>query len=197
MSDVHCRKLIRSKADNFNLIDVVMIVAAVVADRYNMRGIVASASAMLGAIGYIASATLPPTAYNVSSFEQCILTDEVISHTHPHIPQGRYGCLIIAACGTFACVAPLLGWLSSNIFSPGVAGIAIALNVSFGAPGQITGVWIYKVNEAKMGFPTGHWTNAGCLIALAVMSMGLMLYYRHLNSKILKQNYGRSRLYML
>jgi len=88
--------------------------------------------ATIGAIGFIASATLSPHAYNA-----------------------RYGCLIIAASGAFSCIPPLLGWLSSNVFSTGAVGLAIALNISVGAPGQILGVWIYKADEAKRGYPTG------------------------------------------
>ena len=42
------------------------------------------------------------------------------------------------------------------MFTTASAGLAIALNISFGAPGQIAGVWIYKADEAKKGYPTGH-----------------------------------------
>lgn len=51
-----------------------MIVAAVVADRYNARGLVASVSALVGAAGFIGSAALPASAYHVSydpSFALC------------------------------------------------------------------------------------------------------------------------------
>jgi len=72
------------------------------------------------------------------------------------ILQSRYGCLIVAASGAFSCIPPLLGFLSSNLFTTASAGLAIALNISFGAPGQIAGVWIYKADEAKRGYPTGH-----------------------------------------
>lgn len=65
-------------------------------------------------------------------------------------------------------------------------GLAVALNISFGIPGQIAGVWIYKPDEAKKGFPTGHWTNAGLLFFVAAGSLTLMYYYRCLNSKIIK-----------
>jgi len=61
--------------------------------------------------------------------------------------KARYGLLCIAASGSFAAVPPLLGWISSNLHSTGAAGLAIALNVSFGGPGQIIGVWIYKGGE--------------------------------------------------
>lgn len=72
------------------------------------------------------------------------------------IYQPRYGALIVAAAGGFSCIPPLIGFLSSNLFSTAAAGLAIAINVSVGAPGQIAGVWIYKPEEAAKGYPTGH-----------------------------------------
>jgi hypothetical protein len=58
--------------------------------------------------------------------------------------HARYALLCIASAGSFASIPPLLGWISSNIHTTGAAGLAIAMNVSFGGPGQIIGVWIYK-----------------------------------------------------
>ncbi|EEU35201.1 uncharacterized protein NECHADRAFT_102106 [Fusarium vanettenii 77-13-4] len=98
----------------------------------------------------------------------------------PSITAGlgpRYGCLIVAACGSFACIPPLLGWLSSNLQSTAAIGLAIALNISMGAPGQIVGVWIYKAEEAKKGYPTGHWTNAGLLLFVSVGCIVMHFYY--------------------
>ncbi|KAL2204758.1 MFS transporter [Sarocladium strictum] len=140
---------------------VCMIIAAIVADRYNARGIVTFVSGIIGAVGFIGSATLSPEAFNA-----------------------RYGCLIIASSGAFSCVSPLIGWLAGNTFSSGVTGLAIALNISLAAPGQITGVWIYKAEEAQIGFPTGHWTNAGCLLGLALSSLALQFYYRRQNKHL-------------
>lgn len=94
----------------------------------------------------------------------------------------------MAASGSFSCIPPLLGWLSSNVHTTAAAGLAIALNVSFGAPGQITGVWIYKAKEASIGYPTGHWVNAGMLFFVAASAMALMAYYRYLNRKIKQTN---------
>lgn len=74
-------------------------------------------------------------------------------------------------------------------------GLAVALNISFGAPGQITGVWIYKADEAKKGYPTGHWVNAGLLFFVTTGCVALTLYYRFLNAKILKGGMGAKRLY--
>jgi hypothetical protein len=98
--------------------------------------------------------------------------------------QHRYGCLIVATSGSFACIPPLLGWLSSNIRSTAGTGLAIALNVSFGAPGQIVGVWIYKSNEAERGYPTGHWTNAALLLLVTVGCLALRVYYGWRNKRL-------------
>jgi hypothetical protein len=91
--------------------------------------------------------------------------------------------LIVAASGSFACIPPLLGWLSSNLHSTAAAGLAIALNISFGAPGQIVGVWIYKADEKTKGYPTGHWTNAALLFFVAVGCVLLRIYYGLLNRR--------------
>lgn len=89
----------------------------------------------------------------------------------------------MASSGAFACIPPLLGWLSSNLHSTGAAGLAIALNISFGAPGQIVGVWIYKADEKEKGYPTGHWTNAALLFFVAVGCVLLRFYYGRINRK--------------
>ncbi|RFU79841.1 mfs transporter [Trichoderma arundinaceum] len=120
---------------------VVTLLASWSGDHFNKRALHSAAFSLIGAIGFIASATLPADHF-----------------------ASRYGCLIIAACGSFACIPPLLGWLSANLYSTAAIGLAIALNISMGAPGQIVGVWIYKADEAKIGYPTGHWTNAGLLL---------------------------------
>jgi hypothetical protein len=67
-------------------------------------------------------------------------------------------------------------------------GLAIAINISVGAPGQIAGVWIYKADQAERGYPTGHWTNAGLLFFVAVGCLGLRIYYGLLNRRIMKGN---------
>lgn len=126
-------------------------------------------------LGFLASAVLPAHAY-----------------------LSRYGCLIVASSGAFACIPPLLGWLSSNIFSTASVGLAIALNIGLGgAPGQIVGVWIYKSNEATAGYPTGHWTNAALLFLVAVGCALLRIYYGWMNRKLIKSGSpnGELRLY--
>ncbi|KAI0525398.1 putative MFS transporter [Xylaria bambusicola] len=144
---------------------VVQILTSWSADHFNERGLHSAAMATIGAIGFLISAALPPDAY-----------------------LSRYGGLIIAASGAFACIPPLLGWLSSNIFSTASVGMAIALNIGLGgAPGQIVGVFIYKSDEAKKGYPTGHWTNAALLFLVAVGGILLRIYYAWRNKKILRE----------
>jgi hypothetical protein len=150
---------------------VVTILVSWSADHFNARALHSAAFATLGAVGFLASALLPPTSYSA-----------------------RYGCLILAASGSFSCIPPLLGWLSSNLFSTGAVGLAIALNVSFGAPGQIVGVWIYKAEEKAKGYPTGHWVNCGLLFGVAVGCLGLLVYYRVLNKKMRRAG-GEGRVY--
>ncbi|KAL3421754.1 major facilitator superfamily transporter [Phlyctema vagabunda] len=142
---------------------VVTILVSWSADHFNARALHSAIFATIGGCAFLASALLPPTSYTQ-----------------------RYGCLIVACSGAFACIPPLLGWLSSNLHTTGAVGLAIALNVSFGAPGQITGVWIYTAPEAKRGYPTGHWVNAGMLFFVAAGCLLLRLYYMFLNKKLLQ-----------
>jgi len=118
---------------------------------------------LIGSAGFIASALLPADAY---------------------VP--RYICLIIACCGTFSTIPILLGWLSANLHSTSAQGLALALNISFGAPGQITGVWIYTANEQKIGYPTGHWVNGSLLLLGASLTTVLVLLYGYRNRLIEK-----------
>jgi hypothetical protein len=78
-------------------------------------------------------------------------------------------------------------------FSSTAVGLAIALNISFGAPGQIVGVWIYKPEEKAQGYPTGHWTNAALLLFVASACVCLLLYYRKKNTSIRRS--GGERFY--
>ncbi|CAI7572249.1 unnamed protein product [Penicillium manginii] len=139
---------------------VVTVAVAWSADYFNSRGLHSAIFSFVGAMGFLASAVLPAEAY-----------------------LHRYGCLIVATSGAFACIPPLLGWLSSNLHSTAGAGLAIALNVSFGAPGQIVGVWIYKSDEAKTGYPTGHWTNAALLLFVTTGCILLRFYYAWRNKR--------------
>ncbi|KAI5247101.1 putative MFS transporter [Aureobasidium subglaciale] len=149
---------------------VVTLLVSWSADHFDARALHSAIFATVGAIGFLASAVLPPDAYNA-----------------------RYGCLIVAAAGSFSCIPPLLGWLSSNLHSTAAAGLAIALNISFGAPGQITGVWIYKAEEKKKGYPTGHWVNAGLLFFVAAGCISLLFFYKFKNRTLRRE--GAERLF--
>lgn len=97
----------------------------------------------------------------------------------------RYGGLIMATAGSFAAIPPMLGWLSSNVFTTASTGLAIAINVSLGGGlGQIPGVWIYRASERDEGYPTGHWTNAALLLFVAVVALGLRVFYGWKNRQL-------------
>jgi hypothetical protein len=153
---------------------VFTIIIAFTSDHYNARALNSAACMILGAIGFLVSAILPPDRY---------LT--------------RYGCFILACSGSFACIAPLLGWLSGNLHSTSATGLAIALNVSFGAPGQIVGVWIYRKEEQAGGYPTGHWVNVGMLLLGATASLILRAWYKAENAKIRKEGMSDKPLWKL
>jgi hypothetical protein len=57
----------------------------------------------------------------------------------------------------------------------------------WGSPGQITGVFIYKADQAKRGYPTGHFVNAVMLFLVSILSLCLLFYYRYVNSQITKK----------
>ncbi|KAJ5716635.1 hypothetical protein N7493_008546 [Penicillium malachiteum] len=139
---------------------VVTVAVSWSADHFNARSLHSAVFAFIAAMGFLASAVLPADAY-----------------------MHRYECLIVAASGAFSCISPLLGWLSSNLHSSAQIGLAIALNISFGAPGQIVGVWIYKTDQEDRGYPTGHWTNAALLLLVSVTCILMRLYYGWLNKK--------------
>lgn len=153
---------------------VFTILVAFTSDHYNARALYSAACMVVGAVGFLASAVLSPERF-----------------------IARYICLIVACSGSFACIAPLLGWLSANLHSTSAAGLAIALNVSFGAPGQIVGVWIYRQEEQEEGYPTGHWTNVAMLLLGAGVVVGLREWYRRENKEILKGKRGDVPLWAL
>lgn len=118
---------------------------------------------MVGAAGFLASAVLPANSYS-----------------------SRYGCLIVGTAGAFASIPPMLGWLTSNMWSTASIGLAVALNVSIGAGlGQMPGVWIYKADEASRGYPTGHGVNCAMLAVVAVGALALRHYYTRKNKTLL------------
>ena len=93
----------------------------------------------------------------------------------------------------------MLGWLTSNVYSTASVGLAIAINVGFGAGcGQIPGVWIYKADEKARGYPTGHWTNAGMLLFVAAGCLALRVMYGRRNARMAREaGGGEVRLFRL
>ena len=51
----------------------------------------------------------------------------------------RYTFFVIALSFSFACIPPLLSWLTANLRSTGASTLAVPLNVSIGQVGQIIG----------------------------------------------------------
>lgn len=140
---------------------MVTIFLAFYCDKREARAMTTIGLMLVGAAGFIASACLPAKAYT-----------------------SRYACLVIAACGTFATIPILLGWLSANLRSTSAQGLALALNISFGAPGQILGVWIYQASEQSRGYPTGHWINGALLLVGSVLTGALVWLYTIRNRRI-------------
>ncbi|KAI6093398.1 MFS general substrate transporter [Hypoxylon rubiginosum] len=144
---------------------VVQVITAWSADHFNARAYHCAAAAVVGAAGFLASALLPADAY---------------SH--------RYGCLIVGTAGAFSSIPPMLGWLTSNMFSTASIGLAIALNVSIGAGlGQMPGVWIYKADEASRGYPTGHGVNCAMCFFVAIGALALRYYYGRKNKALISE----------
>lgn len=139
---------------------VVTILVALSAERYNARSLHAFFSMLIGSIAFLVQALLPPTSF-----------------------KARYGMLCIASAGGFAGIPQLIAWLTLNLHSTGAVGLAIALNISFGGPGQIIGTWIYKADEAPR-YRTGHMTNFAVLLAGSVIVLGLRLYYGWKNARL-------------
>lgn len=157
---------------------VCQILVALSADHFNQRALHAAGCSFVGAIGFAISGASSPTAY----------------HT-------RYAGLILATAGSFSAIPPLLGWLTSNVVTTASVGLAIAINVSFGAGvGQMPGNWIYKGDEKARGYPTGHWTNFAFTLLVCLGSLLLRVYYVAQNRKIAsaaKEQGVKPRLYKL
>lgn len=139
-----------------------MILVSWSADHFNARGYHAAGSAIVGGISFLVAAVLPPESY-----------------------RGRYGCLIVGTACTFAGVPAMLGWLTSNLWSTASIGLAVGINVSCGGAGSMPSVWIYKADEALLGYPTGHAVNCAMLFLVAISALGLRYYYGRQNRVLL------------
>lgn len=143
---------------------VCCIVAAFIGDRFDRRGIVIVVSALIGVVAFAVEGALPGDQFST-----------------------RYGFLFIATGATFASFPLQSGWISSNSRTTAISAIAIPLNLSIGAIGQICGVFIYKASE-KPRYPTGHFVNmASCAMGASCALLLLFVYFRR-NIQIKRNN---------
>ncbi|KAH8914825.1 MFS general substrate transporter, partial [Atractiella rhizophila] len=141
----------------------ITLLTAFLGDHYNRRGLACAITATIAALAFALEASLPGNNYT-----------------------GRYIVLFMAVSGAFACIPPLLGWISTNSRGTTGATIAVPLNVSFGGCGQMIGVWIY-VSKEKPAFPTGNWSLIGTfrfLIMTAIVALLLHFIYQQKNRKL-------------
>ena len=142
------------------------------ADHFNARGWHVTLGSLLGAAGWLTSALLPAHAYNA-----------------------RYGALVLAACGAFPSSAPLSAWVTCNVPSIATMAIATGLNNSCAGIGQVIAQWIWRANEANIGYPTGNFTCAACSFSVAIMATSLRLYYGYANKHGITDASGKKRVW--
>jgi len=140
---------------------VVTLLVAVLADRSRFRGPYAAGASLLAFVAFIVQATAAPDAFGL-----------------------RYGMLCLATIGVFATLPPLAAWVGSNVRTTIAASLGIALNNGIGGLGQIVGVYIYKSEEAKIGYPTGHYTNAALQLVAVLLCCFLMWFYNRRNKSL-------------
>ncbi|EPE09366.1 mfs transporter [Ophiostoma piceae UAMH 11346] len=143
---------------------VFTIVCAYLSDRFMQRGIVAAGSSLLGAVSYVALATIPGEHFKV-----------------------RYGLLCLATAGVFGGPPSLCAWVGNNSRTTTAGALATALNVAVAGPSQIIGVWIYRAQDAPI-YRLGHGVNAGFLFLSTIICSCLSVYYRRKNAKLAGTN---------
>ncbi|PIL34436.1 MFS general substrate transporter [Ganoderma sinense ZZ0214-1] len=139
---------------------VITVMVAWVSDKYEIRSLGCSISMLIAGACFVVEGALPAESFKL-----------------------RYVFFIIALSFAFACIPPLLSWLTANLRGTGAATLAVPLNVSIGQIGQIIGVYIYKANESPR-YPTGHYTNAGFLLIGAFSVLGLRVMYIQRNKRL-------------
>ncbi|KAH9933974.1 MFS transporter [Epithele typhae] len=138
----------------------VTVAVAYASDKYEVRSIGTAGSMLIAGACFIVEGALPAESFKV-----------------------RYVFFVIALSFAFACIPPLLSWLTANLRGTGASTLAVPLNVSTGQIGQIIGVYIYKASESPK-YPTGHYTNAGFLLVGAASVMGLRFMYVGRNKRL-------------
>ncbi|KAI0084559.1 MFS transporter [Irpex rosettiformis] len=132
---------------------VVTVVIAWQSEKRGMRAYGSCASLSIAGVSFLLQGAMPSHAF-----------------------KARYGLLCIAVAFSFTSNPLLLSWLTANLRNTGATTLAVPLTVSLGQIGQIVGVFIYKPSEAP-GYPTGHFTIGGFLIAGAVVVLVLRYIY--------------------
>ena len=146
---------------------VVTFAAAMISDRYKARGLVAGVCCLVSGLAFIIQAALPGESFTA-----------------------RYICLIIATSGTFGGLPSLCAWVGDNVRTSTAGSLSTALNIAFSGPGQIVGVWIYRKQDAPF-YRLGHAINAAFIMSSGLLSLGLMLYYKRLNQKMVGSSQQR------
>ncbi|KAL4759380.1 major facilitator superfamily domain-containing protein [Aspergillus foveolatus] len=138
----------------------ITILLAWFSDRFKSRGIVASCSCAMASIAFIVQAALPADAF-----------------------KARYAFLVLATTCVFGGLPSLNAWVGDNVHNTTASSLTIALNIAFSGPGQIIGVWIYRVQDAP-AYRLGHAINAVMSAIAAGLALALTVHYRRMNKKI-------------
>ncbi|KJX98790.1 hypothetical protein TI39_contig391g00010 [Zymoseptoria brevis] len=144
------------------------------ADRFNMRGWHITLASTIGGIGWLTAGLLPADAY-----------------------LARYGCLMLCACGAFPSSGPLSAWVTCNVPAIACMGIATALNNSAAGVSQIIAQWIWRPEEAAIGYPTGNFVCAACSFATGAIAVGLRILYGKMNAAGTRDVGGNERIWLL
>jgi hypothetical protein len=102
----------------------------------------------------------------------------------------RYIMLIFATSGISGGTPSLCAWIGDNSRTTTEGAVATAINVAMSGPSQIIGVWIYRANDKPL-YRLGHGVNAALVAISAVCSIGLTIYYRSENAKMVGTNHRR------
>lgn len=155
-----------------------MILVSISAEHFRAKSLHVFFVALLGSACFLIQALIPDSAL---------------------IP--RYVLLCISACAVFSSV-PKLAWLLNNLRSTGASGLAIGLNASVGAIGEIIGAWIYKgrlissvfytqlcllgviIDSEAPAYITGNMTNFAVLLLASIVILFMRQVYRRRNSRL-------------
>ncbi|KAI1080262.1 MFS transporter [Whalleya microplaca] len=151
---------------------VVAIALSYSADHFEARGWHITVISTIGGLGWLTAGLLPASAY-----------------------VQRYGCLCMAAAGAFPASPAMTNWVTINTPSLLTIPFAIALHNSCAGIGQIIAQWIWKADEAAIGYPTGNFVCAACNFFVAAVAFSLRLWYSRMNKMGVKDARGEKRIW--